>query len=370
MMCLAATAVRLTFDEDGSDVARAKHRQGGRWLIAAVTIGVLAVVTAGTTFAAYRYDASTSDRILPGVSVGGVDVGGMKRDEAVRTLRELAERTLYGELVVEAAGHSWNVTPASLGMTANVEGAVAKALAVADDLSLTSRVYHRLRDVPVDVSLDLRFDEHRREVKAFVQQAFDEVAIPAVDARFALVDGELVTNRSHTGRELAVGAATDQILEALGQRTEAVEVPVRTVEPSVTTAALGQSIVVDLSENHLYLYDGLRVVANYPVATAAAGYTTPVGTWEVVDKRENPTWYNPAEDTWGADLPPVIEPGPGNPLGTRAIYLNAPGIRIHGTYSSSSIGTYASHGCIRMYISDSEELFDLVDTGTRVIIKP
>jgi L,D-transpeptidase ErfK/SrfK len=137
----------------------------------------------------------------------------------------------------------------------------------------------------------------------------------------------------------------------------------------VTTASLGQSIVVDLSENHLYLYDGLKVVNDYPVATAAAGYTTPVGNWEVVDKRENPTWYNPAEDTWGADLPPVIAPGPGNPLGTRAIYLNAPGIRIHGTYSSSSIGTYASHGCIRMYIEDSEELFELVDMGARVIIK-
>src|SRR5512132_3290890 len=325
--------------ERGRDVARARHRRGGRWVVVAVTLGVLAVVTAGTAFAAYQYDASTSDRILPGVSVSGVDVGGMNRDEAVRTLRELAEPTLYSELVVQAAGHSWNVTPASLGMTADVEGAVARSLAVADDLSLTSRVYHRLRDV-------------------------------AVDARFALVDGELVTSRSHSGRELAIGAATDRILEALGQRTDAVEVPVRTVEPSVTTAALGQSIVVDLSENQLYLYDGLKVVADYPVATAAAGYTTPVGTWEVVDKRENPTWYNPAEDTWGADLPPMIAPGPGNPLGTRAIYLNAPGIRIHGTYSSSSIGTYASHGCIRMYISDSEELFDLVDTGTRVIIKP
>ena len=64
-------------------------------MIAAVTLGVLAVVTAGTAFAAYRYDAATSDRILPGVSVGGVDVGGMKRDEAIRTLRELAEQTLY-----------------------------------------------------------------------------------------------------------------------------------------------------------------------------------------------------------------------------------------------------------------------------------
>jgi lipoprotein-anchoring transpeptidase ErfK/SrfK len=89
-----------------------------------------------------------------------------------------------------------------------------------------------------------------------------------------------------------------------------------------------------------------------------------------VNKQENPTWYNPAIDTWGADLPPVIAPGPGNPLGTRALYLNAPGIRIHGTYSSSSIGTYASHGCIRMLISDSEDLYPRVPMGTRVIIKP
>ena len=350
-------------------MARAKHRRGGRWLIAAVTLGALAVLSAGTAYAAYRYDASTSDRILEGVTVGGVDVGGMKRDEAVRTLREIAEETLYADLVVEAAGHSWSVTPASLGMTADVEGAVARAIAVADEMSFASRVYHRLRNVPVEASLDLPFVSQRSGVSAFVRQSFDEVAVPAADARFALVDGELVTRRSHSGQELAVRAATDRILEALGQRTGEVEVPVRTLEPTVTTASLGQSIVVDLSENHLYLYDGLKVVTDYPVATAAAGYTTPVGTWEVVDKRENPTWYNPAEDTWGADLPPVIAPGPGNPLGTRAIYLNAPGIRIHGSYSSSSIGTYASHGCIRMYIEDSEELFELVDMGARVIIK-
>ena len=141
-------------------------------------------------------------------------------------------------------------------------------------------------------------------------------------------------------------------------------------QPKETEATMGRTIVVRLNENRLYLYDGFDAVRSYSVATAKPGFTTPTGVWTIYDKKENPTWYNPAEDTWGADLPPVIEPGPGNPLGTRAIYLNAPGIRIHGTYSSSSIGTYASHGCIRMYISDSEELFDLVDMGTRVIIKP
>jgi lipoprotein-anchoring transpeptidase ErfK/SrfK len=351
-------------------VARAKHRRGHRWAVAAVALGVVLVISGGTAFAAYRYDTATSDRILPGVTIAGVDVGGMKRDEAVRTLREKAEETLYADLVVRAAGHSWRVTPASLGMTADVEGAVANAFALANDMSFTSRVYHRLRNVPVDASIDLPFVEDRGGVKAFVQQAFDEVAEPAVDARFALVDGELVTGRSQTGRELAVHAATARILHALSDRTPEVSVPVRTLDPKVTTASLGSSIVVDLSENHLYLYDGLHVVKEYPVATAMAPYTTPVGTWEIVNKQENPTWYNPAEDTWGADLPPSIGPGPGNPLGTRALYLNAPGIRIHGTYSSSSIGTYASHGCIRMYISDSEDLYGRVPIGTRVIIKP
>ena len=336
----------------------------------AVALGVVLVISGGTAYAAYRYDAATSDRILPGVRIAGIDVGDMKRDEAVRTLREKAEETLYSDLVVSAAGRTWTVTPASLGMTADVEGAVDDAFALAQDMSFTSRVYHRLRNVPVDASIDLSFDSHRRGVKDFVQQAFDEVSVPAVDARFALVDGELVTGRSRSGRELAVHAATARILHALSDRADEVSVPVRTLDPEVTTASLGSSIVVDVSENHLYLYDGLHVVKEYPVATAAAGYTTPVGNWEIVNKAENPSWHNPAQDTWGADLPAVIEPGPGNPLGTRALYLNAPGIRIHGTYSSDSIGTYASHGCIRMYIADSEDLYGRVPIGTRVIIKP
>jgi lipoprotein-anchoring transpeptidase ErfK/SrfK len=339
-------------------------------VVVAVALGVVLLVSAGTAFAAYRYDSSTADRILPGVTIAGVDVSGMRRDEAVRTLREKAEDTLYSDLVVRAAGESWTVTPASLGMTADVEGAVSQAFEVADQMSFASRVYHRLRNQPVDASLDLAFDEDRGGVKAFVQQAFDQVSVPAVDARFALVDGELVTSRSHSGRELAMHAATARIMRALSDRTDEVSVPVRTLDPKITTASLGSSIVVDLSENELYLYDGLHVVKRYRVATAAPGYETPVGTWEIVNKVENPTWYNPALDTWGADLPPVIGPGPGNPLGTRALYLNAPGIRIHGTYSSSSIGTYASHGCIRMLISDSEDLYPRVQMGTRVIIKP
>ena len=72
----------------------------------------------------------------------------------------------------------------------------------------------------------------------------------------------------------------------------------------------------------------------------------------------------------GKDLPLQIPGGPTNPLGTRALYLDAPGIRIHGTWDSSSIGTAASHGCIRMHVQDSEELYPLVPIGTQVLVKP
>jgi lipoprotein-anchoring transpeptidase ErfK/SrfK len=353
-------------------MAVGKHgRRRSRGLKAALVVtGVLALVGGGTAYAAYRYETAASVRILPGVRIAGLDVSGMTRSQAVRELTALAARTLDAPLTVEAGGHTWTVTPAAIGMRADVQGAVDRAFALAQDLPFASRVYHRLADRPVRAEIDLAFPIDESAVRAFVEQARAEITVPPVNARIALVEDDLVLRRARTGVTLNLRAAVERIRQALEERASSVELPLRTLEPEVTASELGKTIVVDLSENVLRLYDGLKVVKEYPVATAAPGYVTPVGTWKVIDKRENPTWYNPALDSWGADLPPVIAPGPNNPLGTRALYLNSPGIRIHGTSNEASIGTYASHGCIRMYISDSEELYPLVPIGTRVIIKP
>ena len=80
-----------------------------------------------------------------------------------------------------------------------------------------------------------------------------------------------------------------------------------------------------VDENRLYLFEGFDVVKTYTVATAKPGYTTPTGVWNIYDMRRIPRWYNPALDSWGAGLPAVIPGGPGNPMGTRAIYIDAPG---------------------------------------------
>jgi lipoprotein-anchoring transpeptidase ErfK/SrfK len=349
-----------------------KHKKRSRRgvKIGLVSLAVLGVLMGGTAYAAYRYEASASDRILPGISVGGVEVGRMTATEARRVIEAQADVRLTDDLAVRAAGVTWSVTPAALGVSADVDGAIDRGFAVADDMSFFSRLYHRISETPVDVGFRIEYVQDEGAVDAFVQQAYREVARPAVDARFALEEGEIVIQRSRTGQEIKADIAVQRILKALARQVDIVDIPVREVTPEVTTASLGTTLVVDVSDNTLVLYEGLRVVEEYRVATGTPGYPTPVGTFEIVDKKENPTWYNPAPDTWGADLPPFIGPGPGNPLGTRAMYLNAPGIRIHGTWDSSSIGTAASHGCIRMHIGDAEELYPLVPIGARVLVKP
>jgi len=354
-------------------VARGKHSKralGRGWVVGlAVVIATLAL-GGSTAFAAYRYDHASAAHILPGVSIDGVDVGGMTRDEAVRAVAARADGTLTSALTISAAGSSWVESSADLGTRADVEGAVDTAFGVASQLSFFSRVYHRLADKPVTTEIALGYTYDDAAVQAFVQRVYDEVAKNPVDAAIKLIDDQLVIRRPKVGQALKTYVATSKIMSALERHLTAVQLPVKTVEPQVTAQTIGKTIVVDLSENRLYLYDGLKIAKEFPVATAAPGYTTPVGTWKVVNKTENPTWFNPAPDGWGAGEPLVIPPGPGNPLGIRALYLSAPGIRIHGTYNSASIGTYASHGCIRMYISDSETLYPLVPVGTTVIIKP
>lgn len=126
-------------------------------------------------------------------------------------------------------------------------------------------------------------------------------------------------------------------------------------------------IVVNRAERRLYLYRGGKLWRTWRVAIGQPRYPTPAGDWKIVAMRYRPTWVNPHQG-WSADMPETIGPGAGNPLGTRAMNLDASGIRIHGTYQAGSIGSAASHGCIRMRLPDVEALFELVGLGVPVKI--
>lgn len=135
-------------------------------------------------------------------------------------------------------------------------------------------------------------------------------------------------------------------------------------------AVLSGKIIVDLSDLRLYLYSKGSLVKTYPVATGVAAYPTPTGSYSIVTMQKDPTWLPPNSD-WAREAKP-IPPGIENPLGTRWMGTSAPGIGIHGVPPSAdaSIGTYASHGCIRMHNSDAIDLFNRVVIGMPVIIRP
>jgi lipoprotein-anchoring transpeptidase ErfK/SrfK len=126
-------------------------------------------------------------------------------------------------------------------------------------------------------------------------------------------------------------------------------------------------LLLDQSEHRLtLLVDGQRT-RDWIVAVGTGDYPTPLGRYSVTLKRHLPTWVNPSPDGWGSDMPESIPPGPGNPLGVRALNWDAPAIRFHGTQAVDSLGTDASHGCVRMSNADVTELYDLVDVGAVII---
>lgn len=350
-------------------MARGRHKRARSVVVVvAIAVGIVLLALGGVSYAAYRYDRASSDRILPGVTVAGIDVGGMARVEAIQAVQRSVQERLSQPLTIRVAEGSWKTTPAELGRSADVGAAVDQALQASDSVGFITRVWHRLREEPVDISIDVSFRDAGTGVAALVSSIADDVAQTPRDASVAVVDGEVTFVHSRPGRAVGTNVATKRLQAALEEGATSVRLPVKTVKPKVPDAKIGKTIVVDRTINQLYLYNGFDLEKTYPVATAAAGYVTPPGQWTIIDKQENPTWTNPAPDTWGADLPAFIPPGPGNPLGTRALYLNASGIRIHGTEDVSSIGTHASHGCIRMLMSDVEEIYPLVPIGTRVIV--
>lgn len=131
-----------------------------------------------------------------------------------------------------------------------------------------------------------------------------------------------------------------------------------------------KGIVINLADMRLYYFDAPGAEPrSYPIGIGRDGLTTPLGTTEVVRKKENPSWRPTtrmrAEDP---SLPAVVPPGPDNPLGTRAMYLGWPAYLIHGTHKPWGIGRRVSSGCIRMYPEDVEEIYETVAIGTEVTV--
>jgi len=133
-----------------------------------------------------------------------------------------------------------------------------------------------------------------------------------------------------------------------------------------TIGALSSQIYVNLSQFSLVLVKWDGSTRSYLVAHGTTEHPTPTGSFFVADLARDPTWI-PPDSPWAQEAK-VTPPGPGNPLGTRWIGLDHGAVGIHGTPAGWTVGSRASHGCVRMTIPDVEDLFEHVDLGTQVRI--
>jgi len=140
-----------------------------------------------------------------------------------------------------------------------------------------------------------------------------------------------------------------------------------------------EGIVLNVPEMRLYYFprpcqdEEPCSVVTHPVSIGQMDWRTPLGTTRVTAKVPNPSWTPPDSirreaAAEGKTLPAVVPPGPDNPLGAYALYLDLPGYRIHGTNRPYGVGMRVTHGCVRMYPEDIESLFEQVSVGTKVQI--
>ena len=159
-----------------------------------------------------------------------------------------------------------------------------------------------------------------------------------------------------------------------------VRLPLRRVLPDTPH----EGIVVNLPEHRLYYYPAVkpgeaRLVITYPISIGKMDWSTPIGLTRIATKIKDPAWYPPesvrSEHAKHGDiLPKVVPAGPDNPLGQFAMRLAIPGgaYMIHGTNKPAGVGMQVTHGCMRLYPEDIEELFKrvAVDTPVRIVNQP
>jgi lipoprotein-anchoring transpeptidase ErfK/SrfK len=313
-------------------------------VIPRLTISVLVVAALAPVL---RGDAAPPVLIAQGVTLAGVPVGGMSNEQAQAALEpgfSQPDRLVYGDT-------AWKLRPSRFGMKVAIRAGVASAFSAPSGTA-----------VPLVPNVDTR------DVQRFVQALDKRVSYPAKDAELTGLKGLIPRfSKEKTGVKVLRGLTAQRVVRSLqSPQLRRIRVAIKVLQPTRTVAKFGPVIVIRRGSNELRYYEGARLVRKFGVADGSSEYPTPIGTFAVVDMQRHP-WWRPPDSPWAEGLEPV-PPGPGNPLGTRWMGLSAPGVGIHGTPDSASIGYSASHGCIRMHIWEAEWLFQRVRLGTPVVI--
>src|SRR5829696_1900265 len=339
-----------------------------------VLIAILVVALLATGGGVYAYDQGKDGHIAEGIKVNGVDVGGLSASQARTKLRTALLDPLNRPVTARFKDKTYKLTPSQAQIGVDIDGSVNRALVRSREGDIISRTWREVRGEPINTDLAAKVSYSRPAVRRLVARVKRDLAIEPVDAKVDLEHGSVAPRPSKDGREVrAARLRRDLERELLDSgRRRAVRVRTTVVEPAVSTEQLAKKypavLVVNRGAFKLTLYKNLKLAKTYGIAVGQVGLETPAGLYNIQNKAVDPAWHVPNSD-WAGDLAGKIIPGgvPENPIKSRWMGIYD-GAGIHGTSDDASIGSAASHGCIRMHIPDVVELYDDVPVGAPVYI--
>ena len=339
-------------------------------------IAILVVALLAGAAGVYAYDQGKEGTIAEGIKVNGVDVGGMSESKARETLRAALLDPLNRPVTARYEGKRYKLTPAQAQIGVDIDGSVQRALARSREGDILSRTWREVRGRPILTDLDAKVSYSKAAIRKLVARVQRDLKVEAVDASVDLENGSVAPKPSKDGREVRAARLRRDLERELldsGSGRRLVRVRTSVVQPEVSTKDLAKKypavLIVNRDTFKLTLYKNLKVAKTYGIAVGKVGLETPAGLYSIQNKAIDPAWTMPNSD-WvpKQDRGKVIPGGtPENPLKARWLGVYD-GVGVHGTDDEASIGTRASHGCIRMRIPEVKELYDQVPVGAPIYI--
>jgi lipoprotein-anchoring transpeptidase ErfK/SrfK len=301
-------------------------------------------------------------RIAAGVSAAGTDLSGLTLDEAAGRLYTTFGPVVGRPLSTHVAGRKFALQVSDAKFAFDVKKSARRAY----------NAGQAPHTGPVDVQLYITYDA--KAVGAYAKKVADTVAKAPRDAAVNIGLTRITKVASRDGRSIdttALAGAVGTVLTDPAQ-PRVLQPQLKVVKPKVTTGRLagayGTIITIDRANFRLRLFKRLKLSKTYGVAVGMPAYPTPTGRFSISNKAVNPTWTAPNSPWAGAYRNETVAGGSTeNPLKARWMGI-VNGVGIHGTGIPGSIGSRASHGCIRMTVPDVIDLYPRVPVGTPVVI--
>ena len=347
-------------------------RAGMRQRSFLVSVAVVALLLLGAV-GSYAYDAAHDNQIARGVRAGGVDIGGLSTTAAKRKLRRRLTPVLERNVTVVFRDRRFDLDANRAQIRVNVDAMVRDALDRSRGGNVVTRTLRGIFGGTVKAHVPAAVTYSHSEVDSFVRQVAQGVNLAPQDATIGISGARLQKLDARDGRSVKENRLRRNVkatLKKVHSKRE-VTVPYTVLHPKVTTDQLAARyptvIAINRSGFQLTLYKSLNVARTYTIAVGRQGLETPAGKYIVHDKELNPSWHVPNSSWAGSLAGQVIPPGPKDPLKARWIGITD-GAGIHGTDDIGSLGSAASHGCIRMSIPDVIDLYNRTPYGSVIFV--